>query len=56
VAKDPLASLFDRMTCIGDRRDWTVESLILAEESGVTQADVAEMKTGADPSVLRLLG
>jgi general L-amino acid transport system substrate-binding protein len=57
VAKDPLAVAFRSddlhwATVV----NWTVESLILAEESGVTQADVAEMKTGADPSVLRLLG
>ena len=36
--------------------DWTVAALILAEQSGVTQANVAAMKTSEDVNVQRLLG
>jgi general L-amino acid transport system substrate-binding protein len=57
VAKDPLAVTY-RMddpqwaTIV----NWTVESLILAEESGVTQANVEAMKNSDDPLIERLLG
>ena len=57
VSKDPLA-----VTYRGDDPqwativDWTVESLILAEESGVTQANVGAMKGSDDLLVQRLLG
>jgi len=36
--------------------NWTVESLIQAEESGVTQANLAAMKKSDDPVIQRLLG
>jgi general L-amino acid transport system substrate-binding protein len=36
--------------------DWTVYSLIQAEASGVTQANVAEQRGSEDPVVQRLLG
>jgi len=36
--------------------NWTVEALIQAEESGVTQANLAEMKKSDDPVIRRLLG
>jgi general L-amino acid transport system substrate-binding protein len=36
--------------------NWIVEALIQAEESGVTQANLAEMKKSDDPVIRRLLG
>ncbi|MGB9432791.1 MAG: hypothetical protein WBQ89_11155 [Candidatus Acidiferrum sp.] len=36
--------------------NWTVGALIQAEESGVTQANLAEMKKCGDPVIRRLLG
>ena len=36
--------------------NWTVEALIQAEESGVTQANLAEMKKSDDAVIKRLLG
>ena len=35
--------------------NWTVEALIQVEESGVTRANVAEMKKSDDPAIRRLL-
>jgi general L-amino acid transport system substrate-binding protein len=57
IAKDPLAPAYR----LDDPQwativNWTVEALILAEESGVTQAHLAEMKKSDDPVVQRLLG
>jgi general L-amino acid transport system substrate-binding protein len=57
VAKDPLAPTYR----LDDLQwaaivNWTVEALIQAEESGVTQANLAEMKKSSDPAVQRLLG
>jgi general L-amino acid transport system substrate-binding protein len=57
IAKDPLAPTYR----LDDPQwativDWTVEALIQAEESGVTQANVAEMKKSEDPVIRRLLG
>lgn len=57
VAKDPLAP-----TCRADDPqwaaivDWTVEALIQAEESGVTQRNLAVLKNSDDPVIMRLLG
>ncbi len=57
VAKDPLAVTY-RMddpqwaTIV----NWTVESLIQAEESGVTQSNVVEKRRSDDPVIQRLLG
>jgi general L-amino acid transport system substrate-binding protein len=36
--------------------DWTINALVQAEESGVTQANVGEMRGSTDPVVQRLLG
>lgn len=57
VAKDPLAPAVRS----GDPQwaaivDWTMQALIQAEESGVTQANAAEMKKSNDLVVRRLLG
>jgi len=57
LAKDPLAPAVRR----GDPQwaaivDWTMQVLIQAEESGVTQANVTEMKKSGDMVVQRLLG
>jgi general L-amino acid transport system substrate-binding protein len=35
---------------------WSLYALVLAEEHGVTKANVKDMKTGADPEARRLLG
>ena len=57
IAKDPLAPAY--------RQDdpqwaaivnWTVEALIQAEESVITQSNLAEMQKSADPVTSRLLG
>jgi len=57
IAKDPLAPAYR----LGDPQwaaivDWVVEALIQAEESGVTQANVEEMKKSDDLVIRRLLG
>jgi len=57
VAKDPLAPAYR----LDDPQwativNWTVEALIQAEESGVTQSNVAEMKKSDDAVIRRLLG
>jgi len=57
IAKDPLAPTYR----LDDPQwativNWTVEALIQAEESGVTQANLAEMKKSDDPAIRRLLG
>jgi general L-amino acid transport system substrate-binding protein len=57
IAKDPLAPTYRRddpqwATIV----NWTVEALIQAEESGITQANLAGMKKSDDPSIRRLLG
>jgi general L-amino acid transport system substrate-binding protein len=57
VAKDPLATAYR----LDDSQwaaiiNWTVEALIQAEESGVTQANLVEMKKSNDPVIQRLLG
>ena len=57
IAKDPLAPAYR----LDDPQwaaivNWTVEALIQAEESGVTQANLAQMKKSDDPVVMRLLG
>jgi len=57
VAKDPLAATYrlddPQWTVLVN---WTVEALIQAEESGVTQTNLAEMKKSDDPVIQRLLG
>lgn len=57
ITKDPLAITYR----LDDPQwaailDWTVEVLIQAEESGVAQANVAEMKKSPDLVIQRLLG
>jgi general L-amino acid transport system substrate-binding protein len=57
IAKDPLAPTYT----LDDPQwativNWTVEALIQAEESGITQANVSEMKKSDDAVVRRLLG
>src|SRR5208282_6221574 len=57
IAKDPLAPTYT----LDDPQwativNWTVEALIQAEESGVTQANLDEMKKSDDEVVRRLLG
>lgn len=57
IAKDPLAVAYrlddpQWMAII----NWTMVALIQAEESGVTQSNVLEMKKSEDPLIQRLLG
>ena len=57
IAKDPLAPAYR----LDDPQwaaivNWTIEALIQAEESGVTQANLAEMKKSDDMVIRRLLG
>jgi len=57
ISKEPLGPLVrhgDNQW--GDIARWTLNALINAEELGVTQANVAEMKSSKNPSVARLLG
>lgn len=57
VAKDPLSMAYrtndPQWSAIVN---WTMAALVQAEESGVTQANVAAMKTSDDPVIERLLG
>src|SRR5271157_906187 len=57
IAKDPLAPAYR----LDDPQwaaivNWTVEVLIQAEESGVMQSNLAEMKKSDNPVIRRLLG
>ncbi|MGA2987602.1 MAG: transporter substrate-binding domain-containing protein [Terriglobia bacterium] len=57
IAKDPLAPTYR----LDDPQwaaivNWTVEALIQAEESGVTQANLGEIEKSDDPVTRRLLG
>jgi len=57
IAKDPLAPTYR----LDDPQwaaivNWTIEVLIQAEESGVTQANLAAMKKTDDATIRRLLG
>jgi len=57
IAKDPLAAAYRsddvQWAAIVN---WVMDALIQAEESGVTQGNVAEMRKSDDPLVQRLLG
>ena len=57
IAHDPLATAYraddPQWAAIVN---WTIEALILAEENGVTRANVAAMKSSDDPLIMRLLG
>jgi general L-amino acid transport system substrate-binding protein len=57
VAKDPLAPAYR----LDDPEwaavvNWVMEALIQAEESGLTQANLVQMKKSEDPVIQRLLG
>lgn len=57
ISKEPLAPVIRH----GDEQwhdivTWVVYALIQAEESGITQANVDDMKKGDDPSIKRMLG
>ncbi len=57
ISKEPLGPLVrhgDNQW--GDIARWTLNALIIAEELGVTQANVDEMKSSKNPEIARLLG
>jgi len=57
ISKEPLGPLVrhgDNQW--GDIARWTLNALVIAEEMGVTQANVDEMKGSKNPGVQRLLG
>jgi len=57
IAKDPLAPAYRLDDCEWAAIvNWVVEALIEAEESGITRANLPEMKKSSDPTVRRLLG
>jgi general L-amino acid transport system substrate-binding protein len=57
ISKEPLGPLVRHGdNNRGDIARWTLNALIIAEELGVTQANVDEMKNSKNPSVQRLLG
>lgn len=57
ISKEPLGPLVRQDDpAWTDIVRWTLYALILAEERGITKADLKAMKTGADPEARRLLG
>jgi general L-amino acid transport system substrate-binding protein len=57
IAKDPLAATYR----LDDPQwgaivNWVAEALVQAEESGVTRANLSQMKVSEDPVIRRLLG
>lgn len=57
ISKEPLGPLVRQDDpAWTDIVRWTLYTLILAEEHGVTKANVKEMAAGADPEARRLLG
>lgn len=57
ISKEPLGPLVRQDDpAWTDIVRWTLYALVLAEEHGVTKANVKEMKAGADPEARRLLG
>lgn len=57
ISKEPLGPLVRQDDpAWTDIVRWTLYALILAEEHGVTKANLKDMKTGADPEARRLLG
>ncbi|MCG8493289.1 MAG: amino acid ABC transporter substrate-binding protein [Sneathiellales bacterium] len=57
ISKEPLGPLVRHGdNNWGDIARWTLNALIIAEEMGVTQANVDEMKGSKNPGVQRLLG
>ena len=57
ISKEPLGPVVRHGDNVwGDIARWTLNALIVAEELGVTQANVDSMKTAKNPEVKRLLG
>ena len=57
ISKEPLApAVRHGDDAFYDIVKWTVYALIEAEERGVTQANVLDLKVGQDPNIMRLLG
>lgn len=57
VSKEPLGPVVRHgQSEWGDVARWTLYALIVAEELGVTSANVDDMKSSKNPEVLRLLG
>ena len=57
IAEDPLAMAYSAADpALGKIVDWTIQALIQAEASGVTQANTGEMSASQDPVIQRLLG
>lgn len=58
ISKEPIAPMVRQGDAQwADLARWTFEALLAAEELGITQANVAEMKAGSqNPEVKRLLG
>jgi general L-amino acid transport system substrate-binding protein len=57
ISKEPLGPLVRHGdNAWGDIVRWTLNAMIIAEEFGITQANVDEMKSSDNPEVRRLLG
>jgi general L-amino acid transport system substrate-binding protein len=57
ISKEPLGPVVRHGDNVwGDIARWTLNTLIVAEELGVTQANVDKMKTSNNPEIKRLLG
>jgi general L-amino acid transport system substrate-binding protein len=57
ISKEPLGPLVRHGdNNWGDVVRWTLNSLIIAEELGVNQGNVDQMKSSSNPEILRLLG
>jgi general L-amino acid transport system substrate-binding protein len=57
ISKEPLGPLVRHGdNAWGDIVRWTLNAMIIAEEFGITQANVDEMKNSDNPEVRRLLG
>ena len=57
ISKEPLGPVVRHGDNVwGDIARWTLNALIVAEELGVTQANVDKMKTSNNPEIKRLLG
>jgi general L-amino acid transport system substrate-binding protein len=57
ISKEPLGPLVRHGdNAWGDIVRWTLNAMVIAEEFGITQANVDEMKSSDNPEVRRLLG
>ncbi len=57
ISKEPLGPLVRHGdNAWGDLARWTLNALIIAEELGITQANVGDMKGSKNPEIARLLG